>query len=113
MQTIPSKRFLLALFRAGVLSVSFELLAYAVYSFLIFRCTSSSANLDNDPSSVPRTHTHTDALRRAYSDNLKDLWDGYGVVGDVIVSIFLNQILFSNKCSQLAIHIPISSGGHT
>jgi hypothetical protein len=48
-------------------------------------CTSSSTNLDNDPSSVPRAHDHTDALRRAFSDDLKGLWDGYGVVGDIIV----------------------------
>ena len=41
--------------------------------------------MDNDLSAVPQTHAHTDALRRAFSDDLKGLWYGYRVVSDVIV----------------------------
>jgi hypothetical protein len=65
------------------------------------RCTASSTVLDNDPSAVPRTHVHTDALRRAFSNNLKSLWDGYGVVGDIIVRFCASRCyLVINSCIQ-------------
>ncbi|KAH9959514.1 hypothetical protein BJV74DRAFT_880098 [Russula compacta] len=48
------------------------------------KCTSNHTNLDNDPSSVLWTHAHTDTLRKAYSDNIRGLWNGYGVVSNVI-----------------------------
>ncbi|KAH9973150.1 hypothetical protein BJV74DRAFT_798996 [Russula compacta] len=43
------------------------------------KCTSNHTNLDNDPSSVLQMHAHTDVLRKAYSDNIRGLWNGYGV----------------------------------
>jgi hypothetical protein len=45
--------------------------------------------LDNDSSSVPRTHAHTDALKRASSNNRKSLRKEYGIVNDVIVRFSL------------------------
>ena len=54
---------------------------------MIFRCTVIPTNLDGDVSAVPRTHEHTDALREAFFDDLQGLWDGYGVVGELVVSL--------------------------
>jgi Plavaka transposase len=51
-------------------------------------CTASPDNLD-EPSGR-RSHEHTDVLLEACS--LHELWDNYGIVGDVIVSI--SQITF-------------------
>jgi len=52
-----------------------------------YRCTAVLTNLDGDLSPIARTHKHTDALREAYLDDLKGLWDGYGVVGELEVSL--------------------------
>ena len=51
------------------------------------RCTAVPTDLDGDVSAVPRTQEHTDALREAFVDDLKGLWDGYGLVGDLVVGI--------------------------
>ncbi|KAK7684219.1 hypothetical protein QCA50_012543 [Cerrena zonata] len=49
-----------------------------------FRCTARSDNLDNinNADVTRRSHEHTDALLEAF--NLKELWDDYGIVGDVV-----------------------------
>lgn len=60
-----------------------------------YRCTADWSNLDSDPNAVLRSHEHTAAARVVYQDNLKGLWDGYGVVGELIVS------LSASKHSQL------------
>lgn len=49
------------------------------------RCTALPTDLDNDQSAIPRSHEHTALLREAYEDQLKTLWEGYGIVGDLIV----------------------------
>jgi hypothetical protein len=51
----------------------------------IARCTAPADNLDAE--SGRRSHTHTDALLEQYG--LRMLWNDYGVVGEVIVSILL------------------------
>ncbi|KAI0283466.1 hypothetical protein BC826DRAFT_1093834 [Russula brevipes] len=48
------------------------------------KCTASSTDLDNDMTAIIRSHTHTNALHGAFSDDLRSLWDGYGVVGDLM-----------------------------
>jgi hypothetical protein len=53
----------------------------------LYRCTAIPTNLDGDLSPIPRTHEHTEALREAYLDDFKGLWDGYGVVGELEVSL--------------------------
>ena len=60
-----------------------------------YRCTADQSNLDSDPNAVLRSHEHTAAAQVVYQDNLKGLWDGYGVVGELIVS------LSASKHSQL------------
>lgn len=49
----------------------------------VFRCTALPDDLD-ESDSVPRSHEHTRMLLDAYT--LKELWDEYGVVGDLVVS---------------------------
>ena len=108
LQTILNKHSLPALFRAGVLSESFKLILCAVWSFCVSRCTSNQTNLDNDPSSVLRTHAHTDVLRKAYSDNIRGLWNGYGVVSDVIMRFsWIGRYSLINICNQpFTTHFP-------
>jgi hypothetical protein len=103
LRTIPNKHSLPASFRAGVLSKSFntKLILHAVLSFSASRCTSNHANLDDVSSSVPRSHAHTDALRRASSDNFKTLWNEYGIVSDVIVRFpWIGRYPLINICNH-------------
>ncbi|KAG5640456.1 hypothetical protein DXG03_008589 [Asterophora parasitica] len=48
------------------------------------KCTAKSTDLDGDPSAIPRSHVHTQELRHLIDDDLKVLWDGWGIIGDVI-----------------------------
>ena len=50
------------------------------------RCTSRADDLDNTRGGhvTWRSHDHTDALLEAFM--VKELWDEYGTVGDVVVS---------------------------
>jgi hypothetical protein len=34
-----------------------------------------------------RSHDHTDALHQAYDGDHKKMWDGYGIIADVVVCI--------------------------
>ncbi|KAF9456952.1 hypothetical protein BDZ94DRAFT_1344180 [Collybia nuda] len=48
------------------------------------KCTARPPNLDHDPTSSLRSHEHTEALHKAFGDDLKILWEGYGIVGDIM-----------------------------
>lgn len=52
----------------------------------LFSCTARVDDLDNTQGTdvTRRCHEHTDALLEAFT--LKELWDDYGIVGDVVVS---------------------------
>lgn len=47
------------------------------------RCTAPSTDLDGD-AGCPRSHIHTDTLLSGELE-LKELWDDYGIVGDLLV----------------------------
>lgn len=49
------------------------------------RCTSLPNNLD-DPGGTRRSHEHTNTLLDGCT--LKELWDEYGIVGDLLVQLF-------------------------
>ena len=49
----------------------------------IFRCTARAKNLDNI-NALPRSREHSNALVETLE--LGELWDQYGLVGDVVVS---------------------------
>ncbi|KAF8232496.1 hypothetical protein L208DRAFT_1271901 [Tricholoma matsutake] len=48
------------------------------------KCTAICTNLDNDPSAIAQCPEHTDALQVAFSNEPQILWDGYGIISDVI-----------------------------
>jgi hypothetical protein len=54
------------------------------------RCTASSENLDGGVS-IRRCREHNDVL--VEQKELGDLWDNYGLVGDVVVSIYCYSFL--------------------
>lgn len=64
-----------------VLSVSFQ--KQWPHCHIFHRCTASPYNLDKGDSFL-RHEEHTERLVRAFE--LGDLWDAYGIVGDIIVS---------------------------
>jgi hypothetical protein len=50
------------------------------------RCTATPDNLDGTTGVIPRTHAHTNVLVNSGGVELRELWDDYGIVGDLIVS---------------------------
>lgn len=58
--------------------------------FSTYRCTASAKDLDA-PGSMLRCREHTESC----IENLEpdDLWDVYGIVGDVVVSIYISCLL--------------------
>lgn len=54
------------------------------------RCCAPSHQLDSNDEFRSRCHVHTEALIDAFS--LQELWDGYGIVGDVTVCPFLQLV---------------------
>ncbi|KAF8257450.1 hypothetical protein EI94DRAFT_1774442 [Lactarius quietus] len=47
------------------------------------KCTAAPNNLDTT-SAIPQTHAHIDALVNTGGVKLQELWDDYGIVGDII-----------------------------
>lgn len=78
---IRSKLSLLALSRTGARS-SFQFILINV-SLILSRCTASPDNLDGEGGL--RSRVHTDVLLESAAIDLKELWDDYGIVGDLIV----------------------------
>jgi len=60
-----------------------------------FRCTAHSSKLDHDfDDAIQHLPLHTEALMDADGeDGGKKLWDGYGIVSDVIVCFLLHGII--------------------
>jgi hypothetical protein len=50
------------------------------------RCTAAPDTLDGTTGVIPRTHAHTNVLVNGGGVELRELWDDYGIVGDLIVS---------------------------
>ena len=69
------------LFRVGVQSVYYSIFLLSV--LIGVRCTADADNLDAPAGQ--RSHEHTDTLLEALT--LKELWDEYGIVGDLLVGI--------------------------
>jgi hypothetical protein len=77
----------LALSRAGVQS-KFDTLAPRKEEYLLaaFRCLAHSKNLDDARQFCkPRSQGHTEALMEGLE--LRELWEEYGLVGDVVVRL--------------------------
>ncbi|KAF5368711.1 hypothetical protein D9615_010296 [Tricholomella constricta] len=61
-----------------------QVLLACIVSGWCAKCTALPTDLDDDPVAVPRSHEHTRLLCEAFEDRLKTLWEGYGIVGDLI-----------------------------
>ncbi|KAF6755521.1 hypothetical protein DFP72DRAFT_811411, partial [Ephemerocybe angulata] len=49
------------------------------------RCPAEANDLDGSPDIlVQRTHQHTEKVRAACGGNLREMWDGYGMLSDVV-----------------------------
>lgn len=50
-------------------------------------CISPADDLDGGPDiHVHWSHKHTEDVQTGYEGDLKLMWDGYGIIGDVVVS---------------------------
>ena len=56
------------------------------------RCTANTDQLDAD--GAAHSHVHMQALLEAF--DLNEVWDAYGIVGDLIISILSNPTLLMN-----------------
>jgi Plavaka transposase len=68
----------------SVLYIFVYLLTYSHCNHI--RCSAPADQLDSNETFGPRSHMYTEALTDTFS--LQELWDGYGIVGDVTVCIF-------------------------
>ena len=83
--TIPSNACLLALYKAGVQSKLNLVVLINPNTDNFIRCTAPSHDLDNG-CHMHHSAAHTDFLAERLE--IADLWDNYGIVGDIKV-IFL------------------------
>ena len=54
-----------------------------------FRCTAEATKLDDDQTSVLRSHKHTKSVQDTFKDEPSTLWDGYSIIGDVMVRLHI------------------------
>ena len=78
---IPNKLFLPVLSRVGVQSVYYSI--FLLFVLISVRCTANADNLDAPAGQ--QSHEQTDTLLEALT--LKELWDKYGIVGDLLVGV--------------------------
>ena len=72
-----------------VCCIQIYLLTVATFN-LYFRCTALASDLDGEfNNSFERSHEHTEAIDKAFDGNMKSMWEGYGIIGDVAVSYFI------------------------
>jgi hypothetical protein len=95
--TILNKPFWLVSCKDGAPSMYFMCLAIIIDDFT--RCTASPEDLEGP--SVLRCCEHTAALAEGFE--LGILWDEYGIVGDIVVCLylFLIRILFFSRLVPL------------
>ena len=55
------------------------------FTFTLYRCQGHKADLDGDLSKLPRTRNFTEEVVEHCT--VSELWDDFGIVSDVIVSI--------------------------
>ena len=55
------------------------------------RCTTNPKNFDDDPSAILRSRNHTEALLDAFGQRPRILWDGYGIIADVMVRLHVTE----------------------
>ena len=98
-----------ALYKTGVHGTSFNCIPRHFSQFSIFRCTALSTDLDGEADR--RSHEHTEHLMEAFDNTT--LWDQWGVVSGIMVHLFILQKQGSKLKLCTALHILLSSGGHS
>jgi hypothetical protein len=73
-----------------------------------------STDLDA-PGAIPRTQGHTDTLVNTGGIELQELWDDYGIVGDIIVSLALYCPNLTTHFRHIlpAVYNDVSKGRHS
>jgi len=84
LQTIPNRPYWPASCKAGMLSMSTYHKMWDILLTNIFRCTAPATDLDSHWH-VHHSQAHTELLVETFE--LSVLWDEYGLIGDVVVSI--------------------------
>ena len=85
LQTTQSKHYSHVLYRIGARSM-LPFYSTALYSSDTQpRCIAPPNDLDRGDGG-PHSHMHTDTLLRTGTITLRELWDSYGIVGDLLVS---------------------------
>jgi hypothetical protein len=93
LQTILNKLLFRVLYKAGVLGAVWYLLITARVLTLYMYIHSCIAKRDNlDEKGNPRSREHTELLV-ASQFGLGELWEQYGLIGDIIVSLFYGDYL--------------------
>lgn len=67
------------------------------------RCLAKADDIDGNPRHIQsmRSHEHTEGVRAYAQDNLKSMWDGWGIIGDVVVSRTFFSLSASHAYSSL------------
>ena len=60
---------------------------YTIPFAVQLRCTAPHHDLEGELGG-PRSHLHTETLMSSGTITLRELWDDYGIVGDILVTIF-------------------------
>ena len=97
--TIPSNACSLALYKAGVQSKLNLVVLINPNTDNFIRCTAPSRDLDNERH-MRRSAAHTDFLAERLE--IADLWDNYGIVGDIkVIFLFPHQLFNFNFTFRL------------
>ena len=77
-----------------------------------FRCTARPTNLDDDPTAILRSHEHTNMVLKTFEDELSTPWQGYGIISDVRVCLYINTtfdhaVITSTRLSHHFFCMPI------
>lgn len=76
-------------------------LILAILLILYYRCTTLASDLDGEfNNSVECSHEHTEAIDKAFNGNMKSMWEGYGIIGDVTVScpiLYYHGAIYTNS----------------
>ena len=75
------------------------------FMLIYYRCTAVATNLNGNAAAIPHSHEHTKAAQELYGENLQALWDGYGIIGDLIVCFSLFNIAPNLWC-LINSHLP-------
>jgi len=95
--TTPNKLFCRALYKGGAQSMSLFFQSISLFHWFL-RCTAPQLNLNQTEGVTCWCQDHTELL--VHELELGNLWDGWGIVGNVVVRLLLHifSSLFCSYC---------------